>query len=155
MNNETNQESPKYTVTLEKVLKSKPFEALCRAVEVGLGLPNAKQKTRDELAELLSKEMLADLSGWIENWICVLDKAVAEIVHGMVFDGPQMLSSKVESERYAAEVLSAVFWIDCRTWKEGKHAGDNEFAIPEEIRDRVSVCNQFRHVKSRGAERLN
>ena len=96
---------------MEKVLKSKPFDALCKAAEVGLGLPNAKQKARDELAELLSKAMLANLAGGVENWICVLGEAVAEIVHGMVFDGPQVLSSKVESERYVAEAVSAVFWL--------------------------------------------
>jgi len=39
MSNKTNQDSSKYTVTLEKVLKSKPFDALCRAVEVGLDEP--------------------------------------------------------------------------------------------------------------------
>ena len=46
MSNKTNQESSKHAVTLEKVLKSKPFDALCKAAKVGLGLPNAKQKTR-------------------------------------------------------------------------------------------------------------
>lgn len=55
MSNKTNQESSKHAVTLEKVLKSKPFDVLCKAAEGGLRLPNAKQKTRDELAELLSK----------------------------------------------------------------------------------------------------
>ena len=47
MSNETNQKSSKYTVTLEKVLKSKPFETLRKAAEVGLGLDNARQKSRD------------------------------------------------------------------------------------------------------------
>ena len=150
MSNITNQESSKHAVTLEKVLKSKPFDALCKAAEVGLGLPNAKQKTRDELAELLSKAMLANLAGWVENWICVLDGAVAEIVHGMVFDGPQTLSLKIESERYVAEALSTVFWIDCRTWKEGRHAGDNEFAIPEEIRDYCKRDGIFEDIRAMG-----
>ena len=150
MKNKTNQESSKYTVTLEKVLKSKPFETLRKAAEVGLELDNARHKSRDELAELLSKEMIADPGRWIENWICILDDAMAEIVRGMVFDGSQMLSSKVESERYAAEVLSAVYWIDCRTWKEGKHAGDNEFAIPEEIRDYCKRENTFDDIRALG-----
>jgi hypothetical protein len=56
MKNKINQESSKYTVTLEKVLKSKPFETLRKAAEVGLELDNARHKSRDELAELLFYE---------------------------------------------------------------------------------------------------
>ena len=36
MSNKTNKKSSRYTVALEKVLKSKSFDALCRAVEAGI-----------------------------------------------------------------------------------------------------------------------
>ena len=146
----TKKQTSDYTVSLENVLKSKPFEALCKAAEVGLGLTHAKQKTRDELAELLSQEMLANIGQWVENWICVLDDETAEVVHDMVFDGPQLLSSKIDWERDVAKLLEEVFWIGCRTWKEGRHSGDREFAIPEEIRDYCRQEDVFNDIRAMG-----
>lgn len=146
----TKKQTSDYVVSLENVLKSKPFESLCRVAEVGLGISNVKQKTRDELAELLTKEMLADLGRWVEHWICILDDGIAEVVHDMVFDGAQILSSKVEWENDVAKLFEEIFWIDCRMWKEGKHAGDREFAIPEEIRDYCKQDGVFKDIRTMG-----
>ena len=123
-----------YTVTLLETLKRQTLELLRETSRALFRIPNAKDMSRDELAQRICEKMLANPMHYLYGDIIHLPTDVMDVIFDMIDEGPQRLNPSGD-DKAVAYMLSNLYFVDKRDWNGGKYAGTQTFALPEELVD--------------------